>query len=197
MVTEGEILLRIENLQKCRRRISSKICTDLVHFIHHEYRIIPPTSPQSLDDPSRHGSHVCSPVPPYLSFVPDATERDSDKFPSQCPCYGPAQRRLPHSRRTNKTQDRTLYRLRELPHTQVLEDPLFDLIQAVVILIQDRLGALEIQIVFSRFVPRESKHPVQIVPDDCRLRGFRMHLGKTTDLFLELFPDFLRNLQLF
>ena len=50
MVGEGVVLLRVQDFQQGRGRVAAEIHADLVHFVHHEYRVVGAGVLQFLDD---------------------------------------------------------------------------------------------------------------------------------------------------
>ena len=53
-----------------------------------------------------------------------------------------------------------------LAHGEVLEDPLLDLLEAVVVLVEDLGRLLDIEQVLGGDVPRQADQPVDVGPDD-------------------------------
>ena len=54
-------------------------------------------------------------------------------------------------------------------HREVLEDALLDLLEAVVVLVEDLGGLLDVEVVLGRDVPRQADQPVDVGPDDADL----------------------------
>jgi hypothetical protein len=74
-----------------------------------------------------------------------------------------------------------------LQHRQVLEDAIFDLLQAEVIFVQDRLGPDQIDLVFAQLVPRQIGQPIEVGADHRRLGRLGVHLLQAPQLLVR-FP---------
>jgi hypothetical protein len=83
-------------------------------------------------------------MPPDLRFVADAAERQADEFTTGRAGDRARERSLPDPWRADEAEDRPLHLLDEPAHREELEDALFDLVEAVVILVEDALGALDV-----------------------------------------------------
>ena len=71
-------------------------------------------------------------------------------------------------------------------HREELQDPLLDLLDVVVVLVQDRPGAFDVAGVLGQGRPRQAGHPIEIGPDDRGLGGIGMAPLQPLDLFLDL-----------
>jgi len=83
MIKKGIILFWIQHLQQSRRWITTEISSDFVHFINHKNWIVGTGAPQPLNNFTRHGPDIGSPVPSDFSLIMNAAQRDSDKLPAQ------------------------------------------------------------------------------------------------------------------
>ncbi len=83
--------------------------------------------------------------------------------------------------------------LLELAHRQVLEDPLLDILQIVVILVQHLAGMSDIQLVLGGDLPGHVGQPVEIGLDDRILGSLGWHLFHAAQLALGLFFRLLRH----
>ncbi len=99
VVAKGVVLLRIEDLEQRRRRVATKVGTDLVDFVEHEDRIDGARLLQTLNHPARQGADIGPPVAANLGLVADPTERGSDEAAAQRPGDGPAEGGLSNPRR--------------------------------------------------------------------------------------------------
>ncbi len=83
VIAEMLVLLRIQDFQQGRSRITAEIRTKLVDFVQQKHRI-PCIQPfQGLQYSTRHGANVGSAVSPDLCFIPNATQRDARKRTAQ------------------------------------------------------------------------------------------------------------------
>src|SRR5207244_13074801 len=91
-----------------------------------------------------------------------ATHRLGDALPET---------RLADAGRPDERQDGAADLVGQGPDGEVLEDSLLDLLQAVVILVEDLGGLLDVELVLGRDVPRAPHEPVDVRPDDPDLRA--------------------------
>ena len=98
---------------------------------------------------------------------------------------GLAERGLADARRPDEAQDRPLELSDQRLHREVLEDALLDLVEAVVVLVEDPLGFLDVELVFGVLVPGQREDPVDVVAHDRRLGGHRRHHLELLELVLD------------
>jgi hypothetical protein len=118
-------------------------------------------------------------MPADLRLVPHAAEGHSHELPAERARDRLAERGLAHAGRSDEAEDRSLQFSRELEHGDVLDDPLLDLLQAVVVLVENALHFLDVDIVVGRDAPGERDQPVDVVPHD---GGFGRHEGHLLEL---------------
>ena len=109
-----------------------------------------------------------------LRLVVDAAEAHPDELAAHRPGDALAERRLADAGRSDEGEDRAADLVGEGADREVLEDPLLDLLEAVVVLVEDLGGLLDVELVVGRDVPRQADEPVDVGPDDADLgRGGR------------------------
>ena len=81
-------------------------------------------------------------------------------------------------------------------HRQVLEDALLHLVEAVVVLLEDLLGLVDVELVLRVLLPRQRDDPVDVVAHDRRLGGHRRHHLELLELLLGLLARLRRHLLL-
>ena len=170
VIIERLVLLRIQHLQQRRRRIAAEVAGHLVDLIQQQHRIHRPRLLHRLHNFSRQRPNVRAPVPANFRLVPHPTQRNPRKLPPHATRDAPRQRRLPDPRRTHETQDRPRATPRQLRHRKVLDDPLLDLLQAVMILVQHLLRAAQVDAVLRHLLPRNVDHPFNVGARHRRLR---------------------------
>src|SRR6185436_12592593 len=99
------VLLRIQHLEQRRRRIATKIGSDLVDFIQHEHRIVGARLMDALNHATWHGSHVGASVTSNFGFIVHATKAHAHELASECVCNRLPERRLADARRSDKAED--------------------------------------------------------------------------------------------
>jgi len=177
MVGEGIVLFRVKDFEKCRRGVAPEVHTYLVHLIEHEYRVAGTCLPYPLDDPSWKCPHVSTPVPPDLCLVPYSTKGDADELSPQCPCNRSSEGCLSSTRGSHKAEDGPLHVFLELSHCKEFEDPLLDLFEVIMVLVENPLGPLDIEVVFCPDAPWKLYQPVEVGPGNCIFSRCRRHLG--------------------
>ncbi len=194
VIPERVVLLGIENLHQCRRRIAAEIASELIHFVQHEHRIVGLGAAQTLNDLPGQCADIGPAMAADLRFVVHAAQRDADELASERPGDGLAERGFAHARRPDKAEDRTLHTRLKLLHGQVVEDPLLDLFEVVVILVEDRLALDEVDVLGARGLgPRQRGHPFQIGPRHHVLGRGRRHLLQPLQLAVAFLASFRRH----
>ena len=128
----------------------------------------------ALDDPAGQRADVGAPVAADLGLVVDAAEAHPHELAAHRPGDALAERRLADAGRPDEGEDRAADLVGEGAHGEVLEDPLLDLLEAVVVLVEDPGGFLDVELVVGRDVPGQADQPVDVGPDDADLgRGGR------------------------
>ena len=79
-----------------------------------------------------------------LGLVADAAEREADEIAARGLGERLAERGLADAGRPDEAEDRALHLVDALLHREVLEDPFLDLLQAVVVVVEDLLGLLDV-----------------------------------------------------
>ena len=101
---------------------------------------------------------------------------------------------LPTPGGPTKRQDRAARLRVELAHGEELEDPLLDLLEAVVVLVEHLARVLEVEVVLGRRVPRQRRDPLQVRADDAVLGGRRRQVLQPRELAVGLLARVLGQL---
>ena len=187
MIAEGAVLLRVERLQQSRGGITAKIVTEFVNFIQQKYRIFRLRARNTLNQSSGQRADIRPTMAANFRFVVHAAERNTGKFGAERPRNRLRQTGFTGAGRTDKAKDRSFLRLRQLPHRQMFQDPLFDFLQTEMIRVQYRLRFFQIGRERAFRVPRQVKDPVQIVAQNGRIRCQRRRFFQTFDFFFNFF----------
>ena len=126
-----------------------------------------------------------------LGLVVDAAEAHAHELAAHGPGDALAERGLAHAWRSDEGEDRTAERLREASHREVLEDPVLDLLQAVMVLVEDLGGRFDIEVVGGGRVPGQGDEPVHVSPDDADLGRGRRDPAHAVDFLERPSLDFL------
>src|SRR5206468_12290286 len=89
--------------------------------------------------------------------------------------------------RSDEGEDRRALAGRKRAHGHVLEDPVLDLRQTVVVLVEDLPGLLDVPVVARGLAPRERDEPVDVGADDTRLGRCLRDLLEAADFLERLF----------
>ncbi len=160
MIGKGGVLLRVQHFEQGRGRITPKIITELVYLIKQKNRIIGPCLFQALNNTARQGSDIGTAMAANLSLIAHTAKGNTDKLSVHGPGYGLTKRGLTHTGRAGKTENRSMNIWFKLAHGQEFKNPLLDLVQSVMILIQVFLSLVQIQGISGRIGPGQVKNPV-------------------------------------
>ena len=134
--------------------------------------------------------------PRISGLVADAAQRQPHEVASGRLGDRARQRGLADARRADQAQDRPFELLHQRLHGEVLEDPLLDLLEAVVVLVEDPLGVDDVELLVGLLAPGEPQDPVDVVADDGRLGRHRGHHAELLELLLDLPLRLLREVLL-
>src|SRR3546814_5622014 len=119
-------------------------------------------------------SDVCSSdLAADLRLVAYAAEAHAHEIAAGGPGDRLAERGLADARRADQAKDRSLDLLHALLNREIFENPLLDLLQAIVVGVEHLLGELDVALDLRRLAPRNAQHPVEIVADHRRLGRHR------------------------
>ena len=135
VVAERGVLFRVEHFHQCRRRVSAEVAAEFVDFVEHQDGVVCFRAFDALDDLSGQCADVRAAMATDLGFIVHAPERDADELASERASDGFAQRSFADTWRSDKAKDGTFHSRLQLFHRQVIENPLFDLFEVVVILV--------------------------------------------------------------
>ena len=170
VVVERYVLLGVKHFEERRRRVAAKIHAHFVDLVEQHHGVDHSCPLHGLDDFPRHGADVRPTMAADLRLISHPAEGDAHQLPAERPGNRLRQRGLAYSRRADKTKDLPLHLAHKVEHRNVLQNSLLRLFQPEVVLIEDRLNVLHRKVVFRPRMPRHGNHPVQIAPDDGRLR---------------------------
>lgn len=94
------------------------------------------------------------PVSPDVGLVAHSSQRDPVELAAQRLGHGPPHTRLADPGGAHEAQDGAFQVVLELPHGQVLQHPLLQLLHGVVVVVQEDAGRADVQPV-CRVTPRE------------------------------------------
>ena len=166
MVGERVVLRRIEHFQQRRRRVAAKIRADLVQFVEQNDRVAAFDAAQRLDDASGHRADVGAAVTANFRLVAHAAERDARELAAQRIGHAFAERGFADAGRADEAEDRAFDLLAAFDDGDEFEQPVLDLGEAEMLLVQNFFRRLQIQLVLGGFFPRQAQNPVEIIACD-------------------------------
>ena len=128
-------------------------------------------------------------------FVTNAAERHAHEFTTRRVGDRLAKRCLADARRPDEAEDGPLELVRPRLHGEILKDALLDLLQAIMLLVEDRLRFGDVLLDLSLDPPRDRQQPIEIVANDRRLGRHRRHLLKLLQLGKRLVLGLFRQLR--
>src|SRR4029450_2891506 len=167
VVAEGRLLLGVEHLEHRARRVAAPVCTHLVDLVDQEDRVPRLGVAQRADDRAGQCADVCPPVTSDLCFVADAADRDAGELAAERLRDRMAERGLTDSGGADEAEDRPgEVALLELRDREVLDDPVLDLVEVVVVGVEDLARLDEVEVVLRLLVPGEADDPLDVRADD-------------------------------
>ena len=197
VVEERVVLFRVEHLEQRRRRVAAEVHRHLVDFVEQEHRVHRAGLLHHLDDLAGEGADVGAAVAADLGLVAHAAERQPDELAVHRARDRLGQRGLADARRAGEREDRRLRLLHQGADGEELEDAVLDLLEAVVVLVEDLFGALEVAALLGLLLPGDRDQPVEVIARDGRFRRHRRHRLQPLQLLDRLLLDLLRHLRLF
>src|SRR5262249_42171674 len=149
--------------------IAAEIGGHFIHLIEQHYRVGGAGLANRLDHFSGERTDVGTAMAADLGFIADAAERHAHELAAGRAGHGLAERSLANTWRTDQTEDRPLHLTNQGLNGQVLQNALFDLLEAEVVFLENALRLLNVELVFGVFEPWQSEKPVEIVAHDRRL----------------------------
>ena len=162
MIQKFAVLLRIENFQQRRGRVSLIAGANLVDLIDHDDRVGALAGLHHLDKLAGEGADVGAPVPLDLGFIANATHAEAVEVAANGARNGAAQRGFPNPGRTHKTEDGSGHRALEDADREELEYALLDVLKPIVVLVQNAPGARQIEVILCQNAPRQTGEPVEV-----------------------------------
>src|SRR5581483_12416613 len=104
-------------------------------------------------------------VAPDLRLVADAADGDAGELAAERPRDRLAKRCLAHAGRADEAEDRAADVALELGDGEVLDDPVLDLLEVEVVLVEDAPGLLQVERVLRDRAPAQRQDPVEVRAD--------------------------------
>src|SRR5262249_21986148 len=153
VIPERVVLRRIKNFEQRCGWVATKITSQFVHLVQHQYRVAHPHPTYGLEDTPRQCPNIRAPVAAQFRFIVYTSQGKTLETSPQGASNGMPQTGLANARRSHKTQNGTFGCGLELHHRQVFDDAIFDVLETEVILIEDLLCPYQVQLVCRRSSP--------------------------------------------
>ena len=196
VVAERLVLLGVEHLEHRAPRIAAEIGAHLVDLVDQHHRVHRLRVADRADDRPGHCADVREPVTADLRLVPHAADRQALELPSERACDRMPERRLADAGRPDEAEDLTRDLVPQLRNRQVLDDPVLDLLEVEVILVEHPPRVVEIEVVVRERAPRQADEPIDVRTDDAVLRGGGRKLLEPRQLTVDGLANVLRQLHL-
>ena len=108
-----------------------------------------------------HRADVGAAVAADLRLVADAADRDAHELPAERARDRLAERGLADAGRADEAEDLARDLLAELRDREVLDDPLLDLLEVEVVLVEHRARVVEVEVVLGRTCPRAASGSIR------------------------------------
>ena len=162
MVGEGVVLFRIQYFQKRAGRVAAVVPGQFIYLIQNHDRIGNSAPFHPLHNSSGHGADIGSAVTADFRLVPDAAQTDADVLSAESPGNALADTGFSGPGRAHEEQDRTVLFLVQSHNGKLLNDPLLDFFQAVVVFVQNLFGPGKINGFKFRSFPGQAGYKVRI-----------------------------------
>ncbi len=190
IVAERVVLLRIEHFEQRRARIALDAGAELVDFVEHHHAVARTGLADRLDDVAGQGADVSAAMAADFRLVVHAAKRHTHEFPAHGARDRLAERGLADARRADKAEDRRLALRRELAHGEILDDPPFDLVEIVMVLVEDAAGFDDVDRLRFGQRPRQFDQPVEIAAHHAVFAGRFRHALQPAQFLARLLLDF-------
>ena len=194
VVAEVAVLLGVEHLEHRARRVAAEVGAHLVDLVDQQHRVLRLGVAQRADDRAGHRADVRAPVAADLGLVADAADREPLELAADGAGDRLPERGLADSGRADEAEDRTGQVVLQLRDGEVLQDAVLDLLEVVVVLVEDRPGAVEVEVVLGRLRPGQRQDPVEVRADDAVLGRGGRQLLEPRDLAVDGLARLLREI---
>ena len=195
MVPEGGVLLGVQDLQQGRRRVAPVVAAQLVHLVQQQQGVLGLGLGHGRHNPAGHGADIRLAVAADIGLVMDAAQGDSGHIPVQSPGDAGGHGGLADAGRAHQAENLGRQLRRHLADGENLQNPLLDLLQAEVVLVQDLTGGADVHPLLGAGVPGELQAGVEIRPQHRRLGGVGGLLAQALELLEQLLAGLLGQLQ--
>jgi len=192
-VTEGRVLLGVEDLEERRGRITLDAHAQLVDLVEHQHRVAGAGLADRLHDVAGQRANIGAAVAADLGLVVRAAQAHALELDPERARDALAERGLPDAGRPDETEDRTAALRVELAHRQVLDDAPLDLLETVVIGVEDAARPPDVDVLGVELRPRHGDQRVEVCARHRVLAARLVHALETLQLLAGMLLDIRRH----
>ncbi len=185
MIEEVDVLLGIEHLEQSRGRVALERLAQLVDLVEHDHRVLDLDLLERLHQLAGHGTDVGAPMALDLGLVAHAAHREAIELPAQRLGDGAAHGGLAHPGRADQQQDGATHVALEGALGEELDDPLLDVLEAVVVAVEYRAGMGQVELILAAHAPRHRGEPVEVVARGAVLRRAGLQHRELVELLFD------------
>ena len=183
------VLLRIEHFQKGTRRIAVVGGGELVDLVEYHDRVRNTALRDPIHDPAGHSPDIGPSVSPDIRLIPHTAEAHPDILSIQRLRDSLTDACLAGPGRSDEQEDRSGLHAFQIHDRDLLQDPLFDLVKAVVRLIQNLFSFIKIDRFCLLLLPGKPGDKIKVIVEDSRLHTVRSLLLQPVQDLVRLLPS--------
>ena len=166
MVEEVDVLFGVEGFEQRRGRVALVALAHLVDLVEHDHRVHHLDVLQGLHQLARLGADIGASVALDLRLVAHAADAEAEERPAEAFGDGLADTGLAHPGRADQQDNGAADFAFPGPNGKELRDPILDVVQPGVMLVEDFARMGEVKLVLAVNAPGQCGGPVQIVAGD-------------------------------
>ena len=192
VICERMVLLRVQDLKQSGAGVTmSGPLSNLVDLIDEDDRVLDLGILQRLDDLARDSAYVGSSMALERAGISRTAKRDPDVLAAQGLSDMFANGRLSNTWRSNEAQNLALHRVMQLANGNEFQDALLDIIEAVVALVEDFSGPVQVEVLLRPHAIGHLREVLEIRPRDLHLAMHLVHLQEALHLLIDRLHDML------
>ncbi|MPM69869.1 hypothetical protein SDC9_116817 [bioreactor metagenome] len=153
MVDKGAVLFTVKDLQQSGGRVPFIVVAEFVNFVKQDERIAALCLFHNRHDSAGHGADIGFSVSSDFCFIMNATQGNTDIFPSDRTCDGFCNGGFADTGRSDETNDLTCNFRIEFSDSQHLNDAVFYFIHAEMVIVKYFSDFFKIEFIFGVSVP--------------------------------------------
>ena len=197
VIVEVFILLGIQHLKQCCRRVATEIVAHFIDLIEQEKRITGFRFFHALNQLAGHRPDIGTTVATNFRFITHAAERNFNIVAASRLRDGTCQRGFTNAGRANEAQNWAFNGFRARLHRQIFQNALFHFLKARMVVVEHFFSHIQIAFHFAVFFPRNRRDPVEVVTNHRCFRRHGAHVAQFFQLRFALLTRFFAQLGVF